>query len=370
MALPPGTIPIGGPIVPTAAARPAPTQALFDAGVVLPEDGRWYGVVETGDADEPYAWAAVSPPPGTTTRNRLIWDDDLQQWGASAPVSENRGYPYFVLTRDADTTQLEQALDWFVQNTGDAHFQGQAGRPFSVSGGTRNAAGIGEATGQNRITDVWLEGAAAPTWWAVANAINDRAEGYWITYRVLNQFVVDVKLALTDTPGVVAGDFADLASGVWHTPFQLPVFAGQKYGYVWTPDGLERTFRFLTTDEIEFDPRTSSARTPLEIGGVSGGYHGLGRSNTTLDSADYSGVTRLLDFRPTNTSVLWPQPHPVIERGVIRINGILHDVAREQLVGDRPDSPADRTIPGSPWGIINLGYSPAESPPNSVALVP
>lgn len=49
MALPAGTYPIGGAFIQTAALRPPATPELRDAGVLLPEGGKWLKVNDAGD---------------------------------------------------------------------------------------------------------------------------------------------------------------------------------------------------------------------------------------------------------------------------------------------------------------------------------
>ena len=67
MALPPGTYPIGGPIVPTAGARLPATQELHDTGVLLPEGGKWYHVIAGTDPNAPWVWAPVAQSSGLPT---------------------------------------------------------------------------------------------------------------------------------------------------------------------------------------------------------------------------------------------------------------------------------------------------------------
>ena len=51
MALPQGTLPLGGPLIATAGRSAVePTAELRDAGVVLLDEGRWWKVNRAGDA--------------------------------------------------------------------------------------------------------------------------------------------------------------------------------------------------------------------------------------------------------------------------------------------------------------------------------
>ena len=285
---------------------------------------------------------------------------------AGPPVSVRRGYPYFVLTRTDSTDELKAAIDFHNENPPDhrSTAERQAGQPFSVTGGYRYAGSIYESTQWARINQVWLEGTDAPYWWAVANAVNDRAEGYWVTYNDQNEPNSNIWMAWHDAEVPVAADFEDIGTFVPFEDVTFPAAAADAYFSVWLSEGV--IFNIRQAGGVAYDFTLyflfnaarrggNLTRLPLEINGVAGTYVS---TTAPISATTYGGVTRAFHLLKSPPLTYHDQPHPDVVRDVIRINGIPHDVARGQLVGPRPDNQADRTGGASPWGNLFLGYSP------------
>ena len=378
MALPPGTVPILGPVIFTAAARPTPTQQLQETNVALLEEGTWYEVVDDPDIPGGFIWVpfAKELPIGTGTRTQLTWEEPQQAWVATAPFDAVRGYPYFVLTRNPDNDELKAALDFYLENPpGERSNQEiQAGQPFTVDGGIRYVGQITEGTDSHRINDVWPEGEHAPTWWVVANTFNDRAEAYWITYFTRNEYVPNVQVAWFDGAAPLEADFVDLGAVNQGELITFPVVGADARFAVWADGGL--TGLGSIKNELGVNDWTLffafdrvSARitvTPFVLNGVDGHYF---ITTDPLAAAIYSGAMRSFAWYPAHVLSESDQPHPVVVNSLIRVNGILHDVAREALVGERPDNQVDRNDGTSPWAHLNLGYSPIAATGASTELV-
>ena len=168
----------------------------------------------------------VEIPEGTQDNDALRWDEDLEQWTATQPSSDVRGYPYFVLTQNPDGDELKAALDFHLENPPDHRFvqEIQDGQPFSVSGGYQFTHPLTESNQYSRINNAWLAGTPA-TWWAVVNASNDRADAYWTKYYTQNLNIYDVRIAVTTTLPPAEADFVSVGMLRDGEPYTMPTFA-------------------------------------------------------------------------------------------------------------------------------------------------
>ena len=322
----------------------------------------------------------VEVPIGTSDNDALRWDTGTDNWVATQIPSANqqRTYPYFVLTANPDGDELKAALDWYLENPPGSmrNEQLQAGQPFSVEGGFHYARSIREITGFSRINEVWLEGAPAATWWAVVNALTDRAEGYWIRYTTANEIYHNLWMAVTDDGNPDASDFVDLGELRSGEPFTFPVFADDSFLSFWFPPTVTRVGVFGFTrlmNDFALSAfglpalNQAASYTDLEIGGVAGRFITTRRA---LSSTTYSGTTRVVSMHPRGEDEYFHHDQHTavitVETSFIRVNGVLHDVARSQIVGPRPDNSADRVLPNSLWAYTSLGYTaPAATGPSS-----
>ena len=359
MPLPPGTYPIGGPILSTLAARPAASVALRDAGVLLPENGNWLKVNAAGDAWAP-AVQATGLPDGTATRTQLVWNDTLRQWeAATAPRNTFNNYPWFVLTRDDDPDQVVEAINYFLANRDS---QGQvdfAGQQFRVTGGTRYPGQFQDYTGDSTISDVWPEGGPAAWWWAIVAADGDREEGYWIRYRVWNVERFNVRIAVHTTDDPAAGDWgASFQSGAQHV-FNLPVFVADSRISVWMDQDnpIQRYYEGEASSDGRDDTLfgAQDAEAPLTLGGVDGFYR---KGNATVPAATHSGAERSIYPSRVTTTEETAQPHPTFGTADFRVGGTVYDWAKGQIAGSRPDGQGDRRPNTStPWSALWLLYT-------------
>ena len=183
MPLPAGTYPIGGPIVPTAAARLPATQELMDAGVALLEGGRWFRVKPTGDPARPFDWfadEAAGLPPGSAVLNRLQFNPTADAWQAVSDVTT----VYYALTRTGAGAELVEAIQYGLDNSGRGFpASGDATRTLAFSIVYGSSSGVfADTASTNRINNVWLDGAPAPFVWACAPGHTGWIEGYGFTY--------------------------------------------------------------------------------------------------------------------------------------------------------------------------------------------
>lgn len=183
MPLPPGTYPIGGPIVPTAAARLPASQELMDAGVALLEGGRWFRVKPTGNPANPFDWFvddAAGLPPGSAVLNRLQFNPIADAWQAVSDVTTL----YFALTRTGDGAELVEAIQYGLNNDGRTFPEsGDATRmlAFTITYG-QSTGTFAETETTKRINNVWQDGAPAPFVWACAPGHTGWINGFGFEY--------------------------------------------------------------------------------------------------------------------------------------------------------------------------------------------
>ena len=183
MALPPGTYPIGGAIIPTAAARPPASQELMDAGVALLEGGRWFRVKPTGDPGNPFDWFAdetVGLPQGSAALNRVQYNPDTGAWEAVSTTTT----VFYVLTRTGDGAELVEAIEYGLGNDGRSFPENNDSTrtlAFTIIYGFSTGT-FQETEDTSRINNVWQDGAPAPFVWACAPSHTRWITGYGFVY--------------------------------------------------------------------------------------------------------------------------------------------------------------------------------------------
>ena len=221
-----------------------------------------------------------------------------------------------------------------------------------------------------------MEGADAPYWWVVANAFNDRAEAYSVTYRTENNLRPNMQIAWHAGDVPVASDFVDIGSVGQGDQFTLPSPAAglreERNLSIWVSGSDAKILLFRDSNgNLAYafffgfggaDPGNHEGpfpNTAFELNGVAGYYVRWESTDLEVEGLVYS-----VDLERPSVSVQEDQPDPAVLTGFIRVNGVLHDVARGQLAGVRPDNQVDRKTTDSPWGWVQLAYTaPAATGP-------
>ena len=299
-------------------------------------------------------------PDGTAALTQLGWNESTGAWEAlEAPRNTFNNYPWFVLTQDDDADQVVEAIEYFLANRdsqGNVDFSGQ---PFRVTGGVRYPGQFQDYTDMPSIGDVWPEAGPAAWWWALAAAVGDREEGYWIRYRTWNRARFNIRIAVHTTDAPAAGDWGASFASSAQQPFNLPVFTVDSRISIWM-DEDNPIQEYYEGDEAS-DGRDSTldqaqdAEAPLTLDGVDGFYRA---GNATLPVATHSGVERSIYPQHVTDTDEWDQPHPTFGTAGFRVGGTVYDWAKGQIVGDRPDD-TDQRAPNTstPWSALWLLYT-------------
>ena len=328
------------------------------AAQAIDGEGRPVYVRDNGaGATTRYTWELIVPD-GSSGSNALRWIDE--HWEPQPAASGQGGaiYPYFVLTRTDDPAEVLPALTAFVA---DNRVE-QAGMPWTVAAGSGRRGGLvmNETNGVqwDQITRVWPAGGPAPFWWSLIPAGGNSPDTWWTTYRTRNEDPTPIYAAWTDDATPSAAEF-EAAGTVVH--MTIPAYTGSDAAAhlsLWFPDGYEIQGAPVPTpswwDAYEAGGRTYGS-TDVAIGGTDGAY----LTTEAINPATAVGMS----YQVSSTDVLFPeveeaQPHPDIVRDVVRIQNVRYDASTAQLVGDRPQTDAERLWPDGPWAWLRLHETP------------
>ena len=328
------------------------------AAQAIDGEGRSVFVRDNGaSATTRYTWELIVPD-GSSGSNALRWIDE--HWTAQPAASGQGGaiYPYFVLTRTDDPAEVLPALTAYVADNRVL----QAGNPWTVAAGSGRRYGlvINETNGVqwDQVTRVWPAAGPAPFWWSLIPAGGASPDTWWVRYRTRNEDPTPIYAAWTDDAAPSAAEFVAAGTVVHMT---IPAYTGgdaTAHLSLWFPDGYEIQGAPTPTpswwDAYEAGGRTYGP-VDVAIGGTDGAY----LTSEAIDPSTAVGMS----YQVSSTDVLFPevedaQPHPAIVRDVVRIQDVRYDASTAQLVGQRPQTDAERLWPDGPWAWLTLHETP------------
>ena len=421
MPLPVGTVPIGGPIVATAAVRLPATLELMETGAGLLEAGIWYKVIEDPDNPGQYIWddvaaaaAALTLPDGNDRLDKLIWNDVHRVWEAHSETS----LILTVLTPDGPDTnvgrgQFGSAIqDYLTNGLYRSVNDSIIGHEYSYAIGSFGLQELASDDDDvsNSITRVWKAGTANPWFWLITpnyldyvgyyqgNVGTPLISNYTFSYSNKNNLRGDISVRIapagTDNAAMKAlFDGEPVTDRTQIAVFENHMRVTGGLGYVSASSGGSVPVH----DDVSIDDN-ENCRVACKVSGnliTPNGTVDVQQNRRTFDLinvgdnifVDRPGATgdpiqpaiyyrfgfnaggAIVNYRDTPENfppqdVLSEEANS-IRRNFLRIGGIEYDAVMAQINGERPDERMERFSERIPWAHVRFLYA---APPQFLSI--